>query len=228
MTRRSSNEDDATITDPPPPTAPINLTANGGDEPGGAGLDRQRQQRDRLQDRAQAAGRSRHQLRPGGDDRTPTSSPSPTPGARGAYTYRVRATNAVGDSGLLQQRRRHRHRPAASGRAQRPDRQRRQRPGGRWPGRTTPTTRPASRSSASWPRIPTPASPRWARRRPTPPASPTRSVPAGDYTYRVRATNAVGDSAYSNTADATVTAPSGPTAPSNLNVDHRHRQLGHR
>jgi glucose/arabinose dehydrogenase len=42
------------------------------------------------------------------------------------------------------------------------------------------------------------------------------SVPAGTYTYRVRATNAVGDSEYSNTADATVTVPSGPTAPTNL------------
>ena len=41
---------------------------------------------------------------------------------------------------------------------------------------------------------------------------------AGDYTYRVRATNAVGDSAYSNSDGATVTAPSGPAAPSNLNA----------
>ena len=45
------------------------------------------------------------------------------------------------------------------------------------------------------------------------------SVPAGSFTYRVRATNAVGDSEYSNTADATVTVPSGPTAPTNLNAN---------
>ena len=41
---------------------------------------------------------------------------------------------------------------------------------------------------------------------------------AGDYTYRVRASNAAGDSGYSNSDDATVTAPSGPAAPSNLNA----------
>jgi hypothetical protein len=41
-------------------------------------------------------------------------------------------------------------------------------------------------------------------------------VPAGSYTYRVRASNAAGNSGYSNTADATVTAPAGPAAPSNL------------
>ena len=42
------------------------------------------------------------------------------------------------------------------------------------------------------------------------------SLAAGTYSYRVRATNAVGDSANSNTAEGTVTAPSGPAAPSNL------------
>jgi uncharacterized repeat protein (TIGR03806 family) len=41
------------------------------------------------------------------------------------------------------------------------------------------------------------------------------NVAAGSYTYRVKATNSNGDAA-SNTADATVTAPSGPAAPSNL------------
>jgi hypothetical protein len=43
-------------------------------------------------------------------------------------------------------------------------------------------------------------------------------VAAGSYSYRVRATNAVGDSAYSNVANATVTAASGPAAPSNLSA----------
>jgi hypothetical protein len=39
---------------------------------------------------------------------------------------------------------------------------------------------------------------------------------AGSYTYRVRASNAGGNSPYSNSADATVTAAMGPTAPTNL------------
>ena len=42
------------------------------------------------------------------------------------------------------------------------------------------------------------------------------SVAAGAYIYRVRANNAAGDSPFSNTADATVTAQAGPAAPSNL------------
>ena len=51
--------------------------------------------------------------------------------------------------------------------------------------------------------------------------SPTTSfldtpVAAGSYTYRVRASNAGGDSPYSNSDDATVTAAMGPAAPSNL------------
>jgi hypothetical protein len=46
----------------------------------------------------------------------------------------------------------------------------------------------------------------------------TDNPAAGSYTYRVRASNAAGDSAYSNSDDATVTAPSGPAAPSNLNA----------
>ena len=41
-------------------------------------------------------------------------------------------------------------------------------------------------------------------------------VAAGSYTYRVRASNAGGNSAYSNTADATVTVPPSPAPPSNL------------
>jgi uncharacterized repeat protein (TIGR03806 family) len=44
----------------------------------------------------------------------------------------------------------------------------------------------------------------------------TDSVAAGSYTYRVKATNANGDSTPSNTADATVTTPPPPVAPSNL------------
>jgi hypothetical protein len=43
-------------------------------------------------------------------------------------------------------------------------------------------------------------------------------VPAGSYTYRVRANNAGGDSPYSNNDDATVTAPMGPSAPTNLSA----------
>ena len=41
-------------------------------------------------------------------------------------------------------------------------------------------------------------------------------VAAGSYTYRVRASNSAGNSGYTNSADATVTAPPGPPAPSNL------------
>ena len=42
-------------------------------------------------------------------------------------------------------------------------------------------------------------------------------VAAGTYTWRVRASNAAGDSTYSSSADGTVTAPpAGPAAPSNL------------
>lgn len=39
---------------------------------------------------------------------------------------------------------------------------------------------------------------------------------AGDYSYRVQASGNTGDSAYCDPAQATVTAPSGPAAPSNL------------
>ena len=42
------------------------------------------------------------------------------------------------------------------------------------------------------------------------------AVPAGDYSYRVRATNANGDSAFSNVATATVNNPPPPAAPSGL------------
>ena len=41
---------------------------------------------------------------------------------------------------------------------------------------------------------------------------------AGGYTWRVRAFNSSGHSPYSNSADATVTAPAGPAAPSNLSA----------
>jgi glucose/arabinose dehydrogenase len=52
------------------------------------------------------------------------------------------------------------------------------------------------------------------------------SVPAGDYSYRVRATNAAGDSAYSNSAAATVTAPVPPGAPTNLVATPGNAQVG--
>ena len=52
-------------------------------EPVGPHLDRQLGQRDRLQDRAQAAGRSRHQLHPGGDHRGQRGHVHQQLGARG-------------------------------------------------------------------------------------------------------------------------------------------------
>ena len=68
------------------PPRPSNLTANGGVEPGGAGLDGQRQQRDRLQDRAQAAPAIRTPASPRWGRPAPTWSPSPTPGCPAAAT----------------------------------------------------------------------------------------------------------------------------------------------
>ena len=75
------------------------------------------------------------------------------------------------------------------------------------------TTRPASRSSASWPRDPDDAFAQVGTTAANVAAFTNTSVPGGDYSYRVRATNAVGDSAYSNSATATVTAPGHRTRP---------------
>jgi titin len=210
-----SSSTDATITDPPPPSAPSGLTASGGVSQAVLGWTDNSNNETTFRIERKVAG---------GDDSTFTEvgttgtnavtfTNSGVPG--GAYTYRVRASNTVGSSAY-----------SNSADAVITDPQPPAAPsaltvmGGvgqavlSWTDNADNETgfeidrKASSDPDTSFAQVGTAAA--------NAQGFTDSALPAGTYTYRVRATNAVGDSGNSNSAEGTVSAPSGPAAPSNL------------